>query len=554
MPSLSNFGLSRSNSARTVESQSTVVASAPVNVKLPYWAPTAEEVEAARLAAPKRSFSQRMGLKSVAASKATPTPTPAQATPPKPVPSPTVPARKFSYEPVAGNPYADADQVDPATRYWQNEAAAARARKSTRSSAASHKRSSSPPYVPREGQNFDQPRSLSPGSIFANGGTPPAPSATRKASLTISRGIGSLRKASSNAKKALTPKPQPKISGPVAGSFQREFAGELEPLNLVGLDIAQADASRYAQPDFQIAAAQKAAERARVASARRDSHTRLTGESTPVASPQVASPSAPSGPNSSPAATKKAAPRKVVNSTFGGVIEAGKDSSWVPNPRAGLDRPPPPPPEQNIAWPWSKGKGKGKVSTPEASTVAPPPPTNNPPADLNPFAALAPAAQMFKKQGQANQETLPTTPVTTATLAQPAAPLAPEPLAPRRPLDTRCMPGSSMTATQWAAQAPRVPGTDFTVGIYDRRVSDMLRIKCTGCNKVIFAAAIPGHRCAKPKMTAEEKANSNPKFEDFFQPKFTKVQQSEEAEKPEVFLDTYVGAAAQSVWRSVTRQ
>ena len=127
MPSLSNFGLSRSNSARTVESQSTVVASAPVNVKLPYWAPTAEEVEAAQLAAPKRSFSQRMGLKSVAASKATPTPTPAQATPPKPVPSPTVPARKFSYEPVAGKPYADADRVDPATRYWQNEAAAARA-------------------------------------------------------------------------------------------------------------------------------------------------------------------------------------------------------------------------------------------------------------------------------------------------------------------------------------------------------------------------------------------------------------------------------------------
>jgi hypothetical protein len=111
-----------------------------------------------------------------------------------------------------------------------------------------------------------------------------------------------------------------------------------------------------------------------------------------------------------------------------------------------------------------------------------------------------------------------------------------------------------MTATQWAAQAPKVPGTDFTVGTYDRRVSDMLRIKCTGCNKVIFAAAIPGHRCAKPKMTAEEKAAFNPKFEDFFQPKFTKVQQSEEAEKPEVFLDTYVGAAAQTVWRSVTRQ
>ena len=299
--------------------------SAPVTTKLPYWAATAEEMQAAQ-GVPKRSFSQRMGLKSVAASKATHTPTPAQAF--KSVSHMPVPARKFSYEPVVGNPYVDADQVDPATRYWQNEAAATRARKSTRSSAAAHPRSSSPPYVPREDQNVDQPRAISPGSIFANGGAPPAPPATRKASLTISRGVGSLRKASDSVKKALTPQHRPKISSPVAGSFQRVGAQEdAAPLNLVGLKVAQDDSPRFAQADFQIAAAQEAAERARIALARRDSCT---------APPFSALP--------------KQVPRKVVNSTFGGVMDAGMDDSWVPNPRAGLDRPAPPP-GQSHAWP-----------------------------------------------------------------------------------------------------------------------------------------------------------------------------------------------------------
>jgi len=42
-----------------------------------------------------------------------------------------------------------------------------------------------------------------------------------------------------------------------------------------------------------------------------------------------------------------------------------------------------------------------------------------------------------------------------------------------------------------------------------------------GLRKTIFTAASYSHRCAKPKMTAEEKAAFNPRFSEFFQPKFT---------------------------------
>jgi hypothetical protein len=49
----------------------------------------------------------------------------------------------------------------------------------------------------------------------------------------------------------------------------------------------------------------------------------------------------------------------------------------------------------------------------------------------------------------------------------------------------------------------------------------MPRVTCTDCGKTIFTAASYSHRCAKPKMTAEEKAAFNPRFSEFFQPKFT---------------------------------
>jgi hypothetical protein len=522
MPGLSTYGLSRSSSVRAAESQTTVTPSTPVTTKLPYWAPTAEEMQAAQVVAPSRS-----GRKHVAASKATPTPTPAQAIPRKPVPTPTTPARRFSYEPVVGNPYAE-------------PVATTRSRNPLRAAPAANNRSSSPPYVPgARAQSPEQLRPLSPGSIFANGGTPPAPPHARKGSLAaISRGVGSLKKASSTVKQAsatvknaLTPQHEPKISSPIPGSFQRGFPpghvlaqqGDVAPLNLVGLEVAQADTAKYAQPAFQFATGPGAGETARVTATRADAYTRLTGEAAPA---NLGSPTAP--PATSPAATKKTTPRKVVNSTFGDVIDAGMDASWASDPR------------------------DGKVSTP--TDTPPPQPTNNLQAELNPFAALGSAAQMFKKQGQANQ-TLPSTSVAPAP-TQPAKPLAPKPLATS---------AWTKTPAQWASEAPPVPGTDFTQDLRDHRASQMMQVTCAKCTKVIPAVAIAGHRCAKPPMTEERKQEvRNMRISKMFPPlqfpsrcvkmgEWAAKAGSSEDEAPEVFLDTYVQAAT-TVWRSVTRQ
>ena len=508
----------------------TVAPSTPVTTKLPYWAPTAEEMQAAQAATtPSRSLSRRLGRKNVAASKATPTPTPAQAIPRKPVPTPTTPTRRFSYDPVVGNPYAE-------------PVAATRSRNPLRAAPATNNRSSSPPYVPgARAQSPEQLRPLSPGSIFANGGTPPAPHHARKGSFAaISRGVGSLKKAastfkkaSSAAKQALTPQHELKISSPIAGSFQRGLPPghvlaqeELAPLNLVGLEVAQADTARYGQAAFQFATGPGAGETARITATRADAYKRLTGEAAPA---NLGSPSAPSA--STPASLKKPTPRKVVNSTFGGVIDAGMDVSWASNPR------------------------DGKVSTP--TDTPPPQPTNNLAAELNPFTALGSAAQMFKKQGQQANQPLPSTSVAPAPTQPAAKPLAPKPLATS---------AWTKTPAQWASEAPPVPGTDFTQDLRDRRASQMMRVTCAKCSKVTPAVAIAGHRCAKPPMTEERKQEiRNMRISKMFPPSQVpsrcvkmgewvakKAEAEKEVEAPEVFLDTYV-QAAQTVWRSVTR-
>jgi hypothetical protein len=564
MTGLSTFGLSRSSSFSAAESQTTVASSTPVNTKLPYWAPTPEEVQGTQVVTtPSRTLSMR-GRKPVVASKATPTPSPAQAIPRKPVPTPTAPARRFSYEPVVGNPYA--------------ETITTRSRNPLRAYPAANNRSSSPPYVPTgRAQSPEQLRPLSPGSIFANPRPAPARPATRKGSFApVSRGIGSLKKASatvknasSAAKKALIPQHEPRISSPIAGSFQRGFpeghalAPEyVAPLNLVGLEVARADTARYGQPAIQFSTGPGAGETTRITATRADSYRRLTGEAAPA---NLGSPSPPPATNPAPPAansipSKTTVPRKAVESTFGDIMDAGMDASWAPNPRAGLDRPPPV--EKSFAWPWTKGKGKASApeaptdtSPPPTATDTPPPPpaTNNLTAELNPFAALGSAAQMFKKQGQANQP-LPSTSAP-QTSAPPEASLVPKPLAPRH--------FNTSQAVQLASQAPLVPGTDFTQDLRDRRTSQHLRITCMACGKLIYAAAIASHHCAKPKMTEAEKAAFNPRFSQFFPASKKRGgeqgdrqvarEAAVEDERPEVFVDTYVQAAT-TVWRTVTRQ
>jgi hypothetical protein len=104
-----------------------------------------------------------------------------------------------------------------------------------------------------------------------------------------------------------------------------------------------------------------------------------------------------------------------------------------------------------------------------------------------------------------------------------------------------------MTVTQWAAQAPYVPGTDYKQSVYDNRASQILDATCAKCGKVVFATAMCAHRCAKPKMAEEEKAAFDPNFDDFFQPEF--AANGAVGERPD---DTYA-EAAQAVWRSVRR-
>jgi len=521
MPGLSNFGLSRSGSVRTAVPQTPTAPSTPVNIKLPYWAGTEEEVQAAQVV-PSRSASRRLGRKPVAASKATP-PTISRA--PSPSPTPAASARRFSYEPsgrtyepLARNPY-----VDSVVHYWQEQVAAA--------AEGAPQRPVSPPYVPRGvAQRHGQPavaqpsdgqsqiRSLSPGSIFANGGTPPALSSARKASLTaISRGIGSLRKATTTTvKKALNAQHEPKISSPVAGTFRRgipaghvlEPQDDVAPLDLVGLEVAQADMPRFGQPDFKIAATQEAVRRSQRASARAEAHEMLTGEPTPATTARIASPSAT---HASKPAPKKDVPRKVVDSSMADFFGAGMDDSWVPDPRAGLD--------------------------------PPPGPTDPSPALKKPLAALVPAALKIKKLRAANNPLPPKQP----TLAQSAVPklnlAAPRPLQQPTP-----------TPTQAPVQRPRpatpVGKSGLAAALGTRGASYLPGVTCTQCGKVVDAVAVPDHRCGKKSASDRDPQPSDWSREQFYQSNF---ESGEQDSRSEVFIDTHIRPGHTS-WRAGKRQ
>lgn len=496
---------------RTAEPQTPTAPSAPVNIKTPYWAGTEEEVQAAQVV-PSRSASRRLERKLVAASKAT-TPTISRA--PSPTPTPAASARRFSYEPsgrtyepLTRNPY-----VDSCVLYWQEQVGAAGQQH------GAPQRPVSPPYVPgqpavaqpSDGQS--QIRSLSPGSIFANGGTPPAPTAAKKASLTISRGIGSLRKATHAAKKAFHPQHEPKISSPVAGSFRRgipaghalEPQDDVAPLDLVGLDVAQADVPRFGQAELKIAATQEAARSSLRASARADAYAALTGEPTPATTPTVAAPSAP--PATNPAPPKKTAPRKVVDSAMSDFFGAGMDDSWVPDPRAGLDDPEP--------------------------AAAP----------KKPFAALVPAALKIKKLRAANNPLPPKQPT-------PAPSAVPKPnLVAPRPLQQ-----PTPAPTQAPLQRPRpetpVGKSGLAAALGTRGASYLPGVTCTQCGKVVDAVAVQDHRCGKKSASDRDPQPSDWSREQFYQ---SNVEPGEQDGRSEVFIDTHIRPGHTS-WRAGRRQ
>ena len=515
MPGFSNFGLSRSSSVRSSAPQSTVSPSQPVNIKIPYWAGTEEEVQAAQ-AVPSRSSSRRIGRKPVAASKAT-TPT---------ITAPSLmsaaPAQPYSYEPLTRSPY-----VNSSILYWQDQVAAAA------KAQGAPPRPLSPPYVPREevqhqpgvakpSDRQSQIRPLSPGSIFANGGTPPAPPATRKASLAaISRGIGSLRKAATTAKQALTPQHEPKISSPVAGSFHSRIpAGhvlepqeDVAPLNLVGLEVAQADVPRFGQPDFKIAAAQEAAAHAKTASARAEAYEMLIGEPTP----DVAAPSTHPAANS--ASPKKTVLRKVVDSTMDNFFDAGMDDSWVP-------------------------ALEGKVSTPGAPTAISLQ-TNNVTVPKKPFAALVPAAMKIRTLRNANQP-LPSTSVTQtpAPSAMPEFNLAIPSLLQRTPAPTQA-------PLQVPRSATPAGKTGLAASLGTRGASYLPGVTCTQCGKVVDAVAVRDHRCGKKSASDRDPQPSDWSREQLYRSNFEEA--GAEYTRSEVFIDTHIRAAYSS-WRAGRRQ
>lgn len=511
MPGLSNFGLSRSGSVRSATPQTTVASPPPANIKTPYWAGTKEEMQAAQAApAPSRSFSLRRGRKPVAASKVTQSPTPAQEAPTAAAAS----SRPFSYEPLSANPYVG--PVEAASiRHWQEQATAAESlRKARRESATTNKRSSSPPYIPREAaESLEQLRPLSPGSIFANGGTPPAPPAKGKAFKALSRGLSTVRKAS------LTPQHGPKISSPVTGSFQRglptghvlEPQEHAAPLNLVGLEVAQAHSSRFGQPDFRISAPSQGAERALVASSRAEAHEKLTGEPAPAAAPKVAAP---------PVTKPKTAPRKVVNSTFADVMDAGMDDSWVPKPQA----------------------GQARVSTLQASNPTPLP-TNPSPGPRDPFSRMVSKPLRIRKQPATNTN-LPSTSVAPASASdwpwaqKPNPTAAPKPLEQQRPTPTQ-------------SPCPTPPTTGLAAALGARHASALLPgVTCTQCGKVVDAVAVPDHRCGKRSAAERDAQASDWSREEFYRANFGT---GGEEEEKEVFVDTYLRPAHTS-WRGVGRR
>jgi len=376
------------------------------------------------------------------------TPTPARSIPRKPVPAPSVTEPILVYTPVQGNPY---DNRTDSVQQWSNQI----------------QTECSMPVVQVDGHNAAQQA-----EILFSPELQSAPPKKSKATGVLSRGFGTIRKAAGHAMRSLETSGEAKISTPVAGSFHRSGLNSpvvmQTPLQLVGLEVAQADVPRYGKPDHLLPAGPRS-----------DSLGWLTHEPTPTQPSAAPAPAPPAAP-----APKRSASRKVVNDAdretlFGDIIAAAQDSSWVDQSEAQAKGP-------------VRGEGKGQGNPSGIRAPAALPPSFTIPSAGNPFAA--------RRQPSAAPTSL-RAPDQPANLDK-SLPLSPAPGSVRRQTPAYNPAYAAQSVNSRFAEALESDGA--------RRASDIPGIKCSDCGKMIDAVQVADHRCGRRAAQAVDRGNRQP--------------------------------------------
>lgn len=432
------MGLSRFRSFRTAQSTQSMAPAIQTSSKLPYWARD-ENDDQSQPSQP--TATPVIRRKPVAGTNTSIAPA-AQSISRKPVPTPSAAEPVLVYTPVEGNPY---DTRTDSAQQWT-------------ASQFEHESPIRAAHVDVH-EVVQQPEfSLSPAPQTA-------PAKKSKATGVLSRGFGTIRKAAGHAKRSLATSDEAKISTPLAGSFHRRGLNSpvvMEtPLNLVGLDVAQADVPRYGMPDHLLSP--------RAVGPRSDSLSWLTNEPTPTQptpapAPPVAAP-APAAP-----VPKRSKSRKVVNDSdretlFGDIIAAAQDSSWVEEAEAQAKGP-------------ARGNDKAKCNVGGIRASATMPPSFAIPAAGNPFARPHPPAVPASLRA----------PMQPANLDK-SLPSSPAPGSMRRQTTVHKPVQASHQHTSGISEALEADG--------GRRASYVPGIKCSDCGKMIDAVQVADHRCGR---------------------------------------------------------
>lgn len=591
MPTFSRSG-SKKGSDRAAQ-QSPPAALPAAKIKTPYWAST-EVNPSAPTTTPAAPNIQRKPSGASANAGTQPQQSispPARSVQRKPVPTSPSTQPTWRYNPVEGNPYRPGprrDSIQYGLHLVQPET-------STQPAPETNRRTYSPPHwaSPEEAENLQDPRvaalcqsrinarnaseelerPLSPGSIFANGGVPAVPERKPlEASKVFSRGLGGVKKAAEQAKRALSVSHEPKISAPVPGSLARGGGRVMQqqegvaPLNLVDLEVAQGDVLRFGRVDLQLANKE-------IVGPRAEAWALLTGEPIPAQSPRVppaaaSMPSVPAHPprtssrkpapaatprprpavpapapahHAVPAATKsKQNPRKVLGedgreTVFGDFVDLANDSSWVRKAEA----------HANNEAPY-EGKGKGRA--------APAPSKPSSAAQNGSSPPLAPKPLKVRKQPVVDKS-LPPTP--------------PEQL-PTRHNTLQTLQDAALPAETQNSQpvtAPSLAAALAAEGI--RPTSYVPGIKCSDCGKMIDAVSVGDHRCGRRAAQAvdHEVQPTGPSREEVYAANFRGGYSTVPAElvgqggiygfvdpdnEPNVVVDTFVHSGHTS-WKGVVR-
>jgi hypothetical protein len=458
--------------------------------KAPYWAGT-EASAKSQTTQPQSAHRISRKPHNTQAVPRTPSSPAATTIPRKPVATAQASSPGWNYNAVEGNPYAQ-----DAAQQWVPA-----------SGSGNRQRGTSPSHISTEKANsfqqnfFDgahhQQVPLSPGQLLSNGMT--------KATGALSRGMGGVRRAASQAKRALSVSSAPRIGSPIPGSFQRndragfvlESQEDILPLELVGLEVAQGDVRRFGQADHALAGRALAL-------------AMLTGEvDQPQPSRNSGRPASPAPATPTPAAPKsKKADHRVVgqqgrDTVFGDIVDAGYDT-----PEAESD-----------------GKGKGRAGSRTHSAM---PASFRPvPASGNPFAVRRDSARM----APANLDK--------------SLPSSPAPGSMRR-----CTPHPSQA---WASQASQSRTSRTGTTNSSQQPSYVASIKCTDCGKLLDVYSTSDHRCDRRDAQAadSERQATGYSREDVYAANFGNEDWSKD-DNPEVVVDTFVHNGYTS-WKGVVR-